>query len=115
MNEKQLRAIYTMLRAFHPFNRWGLPPSEKVRFYLLVDEDLAQFSLDDDGKMYIAINPDKHLTLQQAIESVAHEMVHMRQEMLERLSDNPAKHHNADFRRMAKSVCRSLGFDIQRF
>lgn len=115
MNEKQLKSIYTMLLSFHPFNRWGLPPADKIRFYLLVDEDLAQFSRDDDGKMYIAINPDKHLTLQQSIESVAHEMVHMRQEMMERLSDNPSKHHNAEFRRMAKSVCRSLGFDIQRF
>jgi predicted SprT family Zn-dependent metalloprotease len=42
--------------------------------------------------------------------TMAHEMCHLRQEML-----GDRGHHTARFRRMAERVCRVHGFDIKTF
>lgn len=111
----QLRAVYAMLREFPPFNRWGLPPADQVKFELIEPPDLAEFSEDDDGRLTIAINPLKHVWLYQIIESVAHEAVHMRQHMLDRLPVSDTKHHNKEFDKMAWQVCKELGMNPQTF
>jgi hypothetical protein len=109
----RLRAIYELLQEFAPFDKWDLPESSLVTFELLAGKDHAEYSVDDRDRMCIAVNPDTHITLAQLVESVAHEMVHLRQDMLDRL---PAKEpHNGEFRRWAKAVCKALGFDVQRF
>lgn len=111
----RLRAIYASLLAFPPFNRWSLPEPNAVKFELLADADTGEYSLDENDRACIAVNGDTNLTLLQITETVAHEMVHIRQDQLGRLPDDPAKHHNAEFRRLARLVCRNLGFDVQRF
>lgn len=116
MTEAQLRAIYGMLREFRPFSRWGLPEPSAVSFGILRDASTqAMFSEDSRARLKIEANPDFNVTLQQAVEAVAHEMVHARQNQLGRLPANPAKHHNAEFRRLARLVCKELGFNVQAF
>jgi hypothetical protein len=110
---RNLQAIYDLLSVLPPFDKWRLPESSLVTFQLLAGKDHAEYSVDDRDRLCIAVNPDTHITLNQLVESVAHEMVHLRQDMLDRL---PAKEpHNAEFRRWAKAVCVALGFDVQRF
>ena len=112
---QRLRAIYTMLCVMPPFNRWGLPEPKLLKFSVLTGDDHAEYSVDFKDRPEIAVNADTHLTLAQVIESVAHEMVHLRQDALERLPDRHERQHNAEFRKMARSVCQQLGFDVQRF
>lgn len=111
----RLRAVYTMLLAFPPFNRWDMPKPETIKFELLADADHGEYSINEKDRVCIAVNPDTHLTLLQVCESVAHEMCHVRQDAKGRLPDIEAKHHNTEFRRLARLVCRNLGFDVQRF
>ena len=114
MTPKRLRAVYTLLQQAPPFDRWGLPPPTEVKFEVLSDEDHGEYSVDWDDRHYIAINADTHLTLHQVLESVAHEMIHLRQQMLGRFPGQKDA-HNAEFRRLRRVVCRALGFDVQRF
>lgn len=115
LNPERMRAVYAMLLEFPPFDRWTLPPPDEVEFELLADRDHAEYNKDDDDKISIAVNPDTHLTLQQIIESMAHEMVHVRQDQVGRLPDIAERHHNAEFRKLARLVCKTLGFDVQKF
>jgi hypothetical protein len=108
-----IKAAYTLLRALPPFKRWRLPPPEALRFTLLTDVHAhAEFAA---GRRHcISINADTHITLLQLTESVAHEMIHLRQELRGWLSVR-GDGHNAHFRRMRKQVCHALGFDVQKF
>ena len=67
-----------------------------------------------DGKHYMLVNADTHITLTDHLMSVAHEMCHQRQELLGRLP-KVKDSHNAEFRRMAKQVCSAMGWDLQKF
>lgn len=104
-----------MLTAFPPFNRWPMPDPKEVKFELLADSDIAEYSVDWNDRITIAVNADSNLTLLQIVETVAHEMVHVRQDQLGRLPEVKQAKHNAEFRRLARLVCRDLGFDVQRF
>jgi hypothetical protein len=104
-----------MLQAMPPFNRWALPVVGKIRFEILHGPDTGEYAVDWDDKASIAVNADTNLTLVQVIETVAHEMCHVRQDQLGRLPEIKEEKHNAHFRRLARLVCRDLGFDVQRF
>lgn len=113
---KRLKSVYVLLRAHPPFDRWGLPEVADIKFEILSDEDIGEYSLDHNDRHCIAVNADKHLSLHQVVETVAHEMVHLRQELIGRLpAEGGEKAHNAEFRKLARVVCRTLGFDVQRF
>lgn len=111
----RLRAIYTMLLAMPPFDKWGLPEPTAIRFSVLRGADCAEYSTDWKDRPEISVNMDLHIWLDQVVESVAHEMVHLRQDALERLPERHERQHNAEFRKLARVVCQSLGFDVQRF
>lgn len=112
VTDARIRDAYVYLRNLPPFNRWNMPAASECTFALLIDRHHAEYC--KDGKHIIAVNPDTHITLGDLHMSVAHEMVHQRQQMLGRLPmvKDP---HNAEFRRMAKTVCAQLGFDLQKF
>lgn len=107
-----LRSAYAHLRTLRPFSRWNLPPADKVKFALHIGHDHAQYT--NLTIPYIEVNRDTHTTHQQILMSVAHEMCHLRQDLLGRLpfSKNP---HNAQFRRMARTICHEFGWDVQVF
>ncbi len=107
-----IRQCYTHLRELPPFDRWSLPTAERVEFGILVGKDHAIY--ERDGPHRICVNDLTHTTHQQVMETVAHEMVHLRQELLGRLPLRKDP-HNADFRRMARAICREFGWNVQTF
>jgi hypothetical protein len=109
---KVLKSAYSHLRELRPFNRWSLPEASGVSFGLLNGMDHAIYMLD--RKHRIEVNAHTHTTHTQILMSVAHEMIHLRQNELGRLpvTRNP---HNADFRRMARQICAEFGWDVQIF
>jgi hypothetical protein len=112
---KRVRAVYALLQHVPPFERWSLPPVGNIKFEILHGPDTGEYSVDWNDRATIAVNADTNLSLAQMVETVAHEMVHLRQDQLGRLPEVRTEKHNAEFRRLARLVCRDLGFDVQRF
>ena len=117
---KRMRAIYTMLCQMPPFERWDLPPPHKIKFIILNDpEQHGHYwhSDDDSDRHEIALNVFKHITLQDHIMLVAHEMGHMRQARIGRLPDSieQSKLHNSAWQRIARTICEALGFPVGDF
>ena len=112
---RRLRAVYAFLQHMPPFERWDLPAVGTIRFEILRDSDAGEYFVDDRDRHHIAVNADTHITLLQMVETVAHEMVHLRQDLLGKLPEIKTEKHNQEFRRLARVVCRNLGFDVQRF
>ena len=113
VNEDRVRESYLYLRGLSPFSKWDLPPAGACEFGLVRGSHHADYL--KDGKHVIRVNPDTHIRLEDLLMSVAHEMVHQRQQLVGRLPRNPDRSHNAEFRRLAKQVCAELGFDLQKF
>ena len=109
VNAETVLAVYQMLRHFPPFNRWHLPAT--------VNADVVPFKsfrADYDPKTRtIRVSFRKVTTFHCLVEAVAHEMCHVRQDMMDRWPAGDA--HNADFRRMAKQVCKHFPFDPANF
>lgn len=109
-----LAAQYEALRICPPFVRWKLPPSEDITFCVIRHKDR-------EGDYTRIIGTDNHFiriseTRIGHYDSfgvvMAHEMIHLLQ-AVKKLETKAA--HNADFRRRAASVCRTLGFDPKTF
>lgn len=109
----RMREAYAFLRGCRPFDGWKLPSASDVHFEVLSGRDHAQYDPNYE-KHVIRVNGMTHLTLEQLFASMSHEMIHLRQELTGRLPYQKDP-HNADFRRMAKSVCHHLGFNVQAF
>ena len=116
---KQLKAIYTMLLEMPPFQRWGLPEPNKVKFVIVNDPQSHGHYVppEDTEKHEIAINSYSHTTLLDHIMTVAHEMGHMRQAAIGRLPDthDQVKVHNHSWQRIARVICEALGFPAANF
>lgn len=113
VTDERVREAYLFLRGIPPFSRWNLPPASECIFGLLLGES-HHAEYIRDGKHFILVNADTHITLTDHLMSVAHEMVHLRQELLGRLPIH-ADGHNTEFRRMAKQICAATGWDLQKF
>lgn len=101
-----VRAVYVMLLCFPPFSRWSLPPPEKVNFCVAPLKSMwGDFDPNNHTIRISTVNVTTFLSL---VTAVAHEMVHLKQDVSGRW---PAKDaHNADFKRMAKQVCKHFPF-----
>jgi hypothetical protein len=112
VNTHLIRQCYAHLRELPPFDRWCLPGPDTVEFGILIGRDHAVY--ERSGVHRIAVNDLTHTTHEQVMQTVAHEMVHLRQELLGRL---PLKKdpHNAEFRRMARAICKEFGWNVQTF
>ena len=108
-----MRAAYDFLRITPPFNRWGLPPGSEVSFKTKASgtarADLA-YHYKVDGKHEIGISQRKVSHLRPLMETLAHEVCHIRATEQGERSD-----HGRLFNRAAMQVCRSLGFDPKHF
>jgi len=98
-----LERTYELLRHTRPFRRWKLPEADDVEFHVTRHRD--RFGDCTDGDPYtIRISSTKHDTLATVLETMAHEMCHMRDIT-----------HGKVFTRLAKQVCRHHGFDPKTF
>jgi hypothetical protein len=111
-----IAAGYEFLRATLPFKRWKLPHADNVKFIVSAEKRLyAQYRWD--GKQHtIALSMyaiGHTLTL---LIYLSHEMIHM---YLEENGWETRNHetdtHNAKFKKLAASACKTHGWDLKAF
>ncbi|OFX03269.1 MAG: hypothetical protein A3E78_12080 [Alphaproteobacteria bacterium RIFCSPHIGHO2_12_FULL_63_12] len=101
-----LEAAYDFLRAMPPFSRWGLPPGDEIRFRVTSDpEAMGWHSVDKDGHC-IDISGEKVGHLVTLMKTMAHEMIHLRQDEL-----GLKRTHGKGFAALAHQVSKVHGFD----
>lgn len=105
------RLAYEYLRGTLPFRRWQLPPESKVIFEVVGTR--AYMGACYTGKPHIRISQTRVTTTQCLIETMAHEMIHMRQHFKGQNSDSLS--HGPKWRKMADQVCRKHGFNRDYF
>src|SRR5262245_60154554 len=103
-------ATYEYLRGTKPFNRWKLPHGSGIKFGLLRLPETCGDYLYLRGQHRIRISPLKIGNTLYLIETMAHEMTHLRQQMLVGRSN-----HGALFKRLAAQVCKHHGLDEKAF
>ena len=114
LTKDRIAAIYSALKQYPPFNRMKLPPVEQVRFRILrtkqVDGEYWRFQGSDDHTISVSAGRNGHWDTLGC--TVAHEMIHLHQA---RAKTETRGQHNAEFHRIAKSVCKSFGWDEKQF
>lgn len=109
----RLAGVYEMLRGFPPFSGWRLPPAADVKFHVLkTDKWHADWWIDECDRHHIRVSKTKHGHLSSLVESMAHEMIHVRQRVTGTETNGE---HNAEFKRLGLRVCKALGFDARQF
>lgn len=105
---------YTFLRGMPPFKRWGLPEADDVEFRVAeIPGCYGYLCFNVKTKTYIVEISCQHIpTIGKLLSTVAHEMCHIRQHMLEK--HRPVA-HGPKFKRLAAQVCRAHGFDQATF
>lgn len=107
---------YEYLRVSKPYRRWKLPEADDLGFRITRHNDrFGHFRGEAlPGKIRdIAISESKVITNQMLVEVMAHEMIHLYQEI--RGTGSNRVQHNAEFKRLARSICRTHGFDPKTF
>lgn len=105
---QQVAAAYEFLRHFAPFSRWKLPEADAVAIHVKAIRDHGLYWYDKCHNITVSsLLVDSPPSL---LDVTAHEMIHLRQQ----LRGDPLT-HNAEFRRMAKQVCREFAWDVKRF
>jgi len=107
-----LAGVYDLLRATKPFHRWGLPSRDAIRFRTYRSK-AERGTLERDGEQVVlSVSELSNGHLYSVIETIAHEMVHLR---LLRLGVKSWERHGARFDHLAKAVCAAHGFDPKAF
>lgn len=113
LTHAMLAQAYELLRATPPFRGWKLPPAEEVEFHVTASvADHADYCNLQDGRHRIRVSYKRHKTLRSLIETMAHEMIHMRERQLKLRWDVA---HGATFQRLADRICALHGFDRGSF
>lgn len=113
LTPSRLAGVYEMLRCFPPFHRWRLPPSSEVKFHVShTDRWHAAWWIDGE-RHNIEISEKKHGHMHSLIASMAHEIIHVRQRIAK--TETKGAEHNAEFKVLARRVCRAFGFDHGQF
>jgi hypothetical protein len=108
---RHVRAAYGFYRALPPFNRWRLPPASKIRFGTYSSgREYGRYEYD--GRHHIKVSRRNVRHFHALAVTMAHEIIHLKQQLDG--SDDKSQ-HNREFVRLAKLVCRVLGFDSVGF
>jgi hypothetical protein len=100
---------YDLLREFRQFK--SLPPAEEVEFRVFRHPGkFADFGFQ--GVAVIRISEKTNGSLDTLLRSMAHEMVHF---SLFVKGEKTWDKHGAQFHRMARSVCKTMGWDAKAF
>lgn len=108
--KKTLRATYEMLRTLAPFNEMGLPPARHVRF--ITGRKGAYWGRYWFWRRAHTIWIYEHKTVTGMVATMAHEMLHLYQDMTE---TDSTEEHNKAFRRLARITCYGLGIEVGGF
>ncbi len=118
VTKKTMARAYELLKGLKPFKDWSLPPRSKVTFAFVREKNVLGFYQPiEEGKHTIEIS--KGVSLNDLMLTMAHEMVHMKQCLQGRKTiekkDTQEDWHDKEFRKLAREVCRNLGFKIKEF
>lgn len=103
---EKVKAVYRMLLLFEPFSRWSLPPAERLVFVVVPYK--SEWGEYNPEKKTLRISSAKVSTFLSLVCAVAHEMVHVRQDVAGRWPVGEA--HNSDFKRMTRQICKEFEF-----
>lgn len=109
-----LAASYEALRVCAPFVRWGLPAHSHLKFQVTRHKDREGHYTRYIGtsEHFICVSSARIAHYHSLSEVMAHEMIHLVQAVKKLESKGE---HNADFKKRAGVVCRTLGFDPHLF
>lgn len=111
MTPELMEASYELLRAAPPFNRWKLPHPDTLMFRVTNSRDMwGGFNAWTNGDKEIFVSAFFVRSLDELNRTMAHEMVHLRQDMLGRRDS-----HGPFYQRHAALVCRRHGWDLATF
>ena|SRR3990167_3156621 len=108
-----LRATYAYLRELPPFNRWKLPEASEVKFKLSAagtSQSEIAYHHKANGRHEIGIAPRRISHLAPLLETMGHEMCHIRA-----TDKGERSHHGRLFKKAAAQVCKIHGFDPKSF
>ena len=104
INVSMCRAAYEMLRASPPFSHWHLPRADEVEFLVASLPELGKF----ETPARITISDRKNGHLLTVLETMAHEMAHLK---MERDGASNHTHRHPTFRKLIADICDRHGFD----
>lgn len=107
-----LAACYNLLLETPPFNRWVLPPAHEVRFDVAALRGAVADYEYKEGVHILRASSRYVSQIQTLLPYVAHEIVHMRVTL-----KHPKErgHHGANWKRLARLVCKHHGWDERHF
>lgn len=105
-----LRAQYEVIRHMRPFTSWRLPAGDDVEFEVLKMRDTRGEWMRRDGHHVIRISNSVCRTVPRMIETMMHEICHIRQYDLGERSE-----HGAIFNQLADQVCKIHGWERGMF
>jgi len=102
-----MQIAYDFLCCTSPFRDWDLPGSEDVDFVVI--QTKAEFGRCKKikGRYRIEVSSVRHSRTVHWLETLAHEICHIRQDMIE----PSTPHHGTLFQELARQVCHQHGFD----
>lgn len=110
---EMLEANYRFLLTTLPFRNWNLPHPDRIRFRVMVTKErYGHWNGTPEGDTVgeLAVSIGMVVTTCGLTQTVAHEMVHIRQE-----AQGYRDHHGPHFKRLGKLVCRRHSWDFDNF
>lgn len=106
-----LESAYELLRTTPPFKAWKLPHPDDLAFTVSMDRTChAKFHAWTNGEKQISVSAFYIKGFQELLPTMAHEMVHLRQEMTGHTDG-----HGAWFQKWARLVCDRHGWNLATF
>lgn len=115
LHPSHIEAAYSLLCTFHPFCDYLMPPASEIEFHVVRDKRLLGWHgkrTNKDQTNVVAISYRGVGHLDSLLRVLGHEMIHLVQGIY---GSNTRSMHNAEFHRIAKDVCDSLGWDLRQF
>lgn len=110
LTPRHLAAIYSMLAALPPFDRYKLASDAKIEFRV-TRADMSMGLYEPDPHT-ISISKPHHEYYKDVVKTMAHEMVHL---ALERQGKPNHSNHCSDFNALAAEVCNLWGWNFKEF
>jgi hypothetical protein len=110
-----VEAAYNLLKEAAPFKGWNLPDADDIEFVILrTRKHWADYSFEgkpSTGRHIIRLSHKKHSHLDTVLMSVAHEILHMMQQ----LQNVKESQHGDYWQQLADEVCELHGWDRMAF
>ena len=114
-----LAAAYEYLRTTPPFKGWKLPEADAIVFKVARDSPCHGFHqrhtkyLSQGSEHCIGVSETSVGHTDTLFRVLGHEMIHMWQSITR--AQTAGTVHNAEFRRIARLVCKTHGWDAKHF